>query len=109
MRCRNIWERRRPANRRAKAAEAGGSEEGEQRPPRRSYFLTALLAKWRLSDGQTANPSTALHVIVQAGGEDEDVGSVAGYLLTERVGGTVVAVEGVHDYSVRDARADPSA
>ena len=34
---------------------------------------------------------------------------MAGYLLTERVGRTIVSVDGVHDYSVSDPRADPSA
>ena len=32
-----------------------------------------------------------------------------GYVVTERVGRTVVAVDGVHDYSLEDPRGDPSA
>ena len=34
---------------------------------------------------------------------------IIGYLLTERVCKTIVSVDGVHDYSVGDSRADPSA
>ena len=161
MRCRNIWERRRAADRSdadaadaaaAGAAAGGGGEQRDEEPaasgdssvqsgrrsakppPKRNYYLSSLMSKRLLKDGRP-NPDVALFVITRdaaqqpppqiqmahtnavEGSEPEPepetqpvaAGLVAGYLLTERVGRTIVSVDGVHDYSVSDARADPSA
>ena len=101
MHCRNLWERRRAAS---------GASSGAKR----SYFLRALLDKCLLPDGQP-NPDLALLAITRREGGSGKVSgaeanqSVLGYLLTERVRLTIVAVDGVHDYTVTDPRADPSA
>jgi hypothetical protein len=131
MRCRNVWERLRAAQR---SSEDGGQQEeassgdsgrstveGKRAkpPPKRNYYLSSLMSRRLLKDG-SPNPDVALFVISRTAvsrapvPEAEQKHSsppklVAGYLLTERVGKTIVSVDGVHDYTVGDSRADPSA
>ena len=98
MCCRGRWLQHRAAW----AQERGSRRES---PPwagasRRPIYLNALLHSRHLADG-CINPNFALFTI----GELE----VTAYVLMERVGRTVVAIDGVHDYSMSDARADPSA
>jgi hypothetical protein len=106
MCCRNIWLKRRAADRRAAAARAGQRYNG---PPwagisTSPIHLAALKAKRTLPTG-AANTDLALSYLGTADG------AVVAYAISERVGRTIVAVDGVHDYSVADAdaRADPSA
>ena len=90
IRCRNVWLERRLA----------------QGAPQRSYFLSAL--KERRGRALGGSPSPLVAILAICGGADD---VVVGYVLTERVGHTVAAVDGVHDYTIKDAdpRADPSA
>ena len=135
MHCRNIWLERRA--RAAKYTGGGRARPPWAGLPRRSHFLCALKERRLVQGGSPAD--VALFVISAAatstrvstddgepgGGsrscpgskhhEHEDrapsTAAVVGYVLTERVGRTIVAIDGVHDYSVCDAdpRADPSA
>ena len=133
MRCRNIWERLRAADRSSddvgqqdevdSGDSARSTVEGRRTrskpPPKRNYYLSSLMSRRLLKDGRP-NPNMALFVISRTSvshaaiSEAEQKHSspaklVTGYLLTERVGKTIVSVDGVHDYSVGDSRADPSA
>ena len=132
MRCRNVWERLRAAGREEATAAhlklasdgGGGGEATTERahpPPKRNYYLSTLMSKRLLADG-SVNPDVAIFVIwrtpLDQSPNVEDLEPtpilpeeelVAGYLLTEGAGRTIVSVDGVHDYSVSDSRADPSA
>lgn len=133
MRCRNVWERLRAADRFSDDGEqpakdgTGDSTHGNgvdkrtaKPPPKRNYYLSSLMNKRLLKDGRP-NPDVALFVILrttvrlpnaQSEVEEQQAAPtelVCAYLLTERVGRTIVSVDGVHDYSVKDSRADPSA
>jgi hypothetical protein len=117
MRCRNVWEKRRAASRvvAAERSAAGSGTERVHLPPRKTYYLSAVTSHGLLQDG-SPNPDIALFVITrppQDGAASTPIsavaaaggGAVLGYLVTERVGcTTVVSVDGVHDYSVGDAR-----
>ena len=105
MRCRGIWLGK-------KRALASNTRAGA---PARALYLAALSDKRLLPSG-APNPHLAVFVISGRHGEeqeDEQASTsgedVIGYVVTERVGRTIVAVDGVHDYSVSDPRADPSA
>ena len=110
MRLRNIWWTNR--NRRV-GGTASGQPSNDSRPPKRPYYLTSLLALAAKRGTQPAEgPAVALFVITRPQAESgEEAETVVGFLLTERVGRTIVSVEGVHDYSTAktDPRADPSA
>ena len=119
MRLRNVWWTAR--NRRV--GPASGQPNNDSRPPKRPYYLTSLLALAAKHGTQPAEgPAVALFVITRRQAESESVEdceeteessaeTVVGFLLTERIGRTIVSVEGVHDYSTAktDPRADPSA
>ena len=119
--CRKKWMARRAADSRAAARRAGVRYNGPPWAgvPKLSQFLHALRQSRRLPDG-SINFALALFVVREASTADAPTGvattpsagghgAVTGYVVTERVGRTVVAVDGVHDYSVEDPRADPSA
>eukprot|EP01043_Picozoa_sp_COSAG02_P016358 COSAG02_NODE_717_length_18070_cov_20.762700_7_plen_593_part_00 len=134
MRCRNVWERLRAADRlnddHGQQAEDGsgdsthGNDAGKRStkpPPKRNYYLSSLMSRRLLKDGRP-NPDVAIFVILRSMSRSPNAATseaqekqatptelVAAYLLTERVGRTIVSVDGVHDYSVEDSRADPSA
>ena len=113
MRCRNTWERRRAVDRSSKQVPSTGTLRVGRRihlPPKRNYYLSAAM-RHNILANDTANPSIALFVILRPLPKSDTVRApqVIGYLLTECVGHTVVAVDGLHDFSVRDKRADPSA
>ena len=120
--CRNKWMARRAADSRAAARRAGVRYNGPPWAgvPKRSQFLNALRQSRGLPGGPVnstlvlfvvrdkavaADAPTGAATASSAGGH----GAVMGYVVTERVGRTVVAVDGVHDYSLEDPRGDPSA
>ena len=83
-------------------------------PTEASAYLAALAAhhtRKLTSGGAASTPTIALFVISgsTAPPNQGDERPITGYVLTERVGRTIVAVDGVHDYSLDDPRADPSA
>lgn len=120
--CRNKWMARRAADSRAAARRAGVRYTGPPWAgvPKRSQFLQALRQSRGLPHG-SSKPALALFVVREKPLADAPTGATAsspcagshgavmGYVVTERVGRTVVAVDGVHDYSLEDPRADPSA
>jgi len=105
--CREGWMRRRADDARRAARPAGERYLGPPwaGAPRRSSYLLALLERQEGPSPEDPPGYGVALFVIRSGAADQ----VAAYVVTERVGRTVVAVDGVHDYSLPDPRADPSA
>ena len=122
VRCRDVWLARRAADGLAASKLAGTRHGGPPwaGAPTRPVYLSALRQARELSSG-VCTSHLALFVLETAPREgpngcgcaeaDVECAAVCAYVLTERVGRTIMALDGVHDYSMRgeDPRADPSA